>query len=119
MPSASPGGHDDPVSAEMFAVIGRDERYHVAYSRAALERLAAPEEIEGALRRVARRRLRGLWMGAGLRVVQVLGRLWMGLVYLLLLAPFAVLARLLERPVAGLQPPPGPGRPAERAHRAA
>lgn len=96
---------DDPESQAMFTRIFQDERFHIAYSRKELDRLAAEGrgvEVDAAIRAVRTRRTKE----AGLRLAhgfgEVMARLWLGLAYLGVVGPTSLLARLSERSTPGL-----------------
>ncbi|MDP2313405.1 MAG: ferritin-like domain-containing protein [Pseudomonadota bacterium] len=109
---------DDASTAAMFAEIARDERFHIAYSRAELDRYTkagATHDVRWAVLRVRGRRA---WQG-WLRLTRDLGNamagLWLGLLYLLVIGPFSLVARATERPVGGILAAPPRAPAAERA----
>ena len=91
----------DADSTQMFEEIARDERFHIAYSRAELDRLADG----GTSVRVAlfRTRAREVWQ-AWTRLTSALGErvagVWLSTLYFLVIGPCALLAR--ERLPGGL-----------------
>lgn len=96
----------DPDSTAMFAEIARDERFHITYSRAELDRIAkagAP-----VTRAVWITRARDFWQAWG-RLTAAFGDrmagVWLSLLYLLVVGPFAIFAR--EKLPGGLQAPEG------------
>ena len=94
--------------ADLFARIGRDERFHVAYSAALLDRFAAGGQagtVRWALGRVRLGRAFTAWRSAGRMAGDVVGRAVLGATYLVLLAPFALLVRRLDPERTGWQPP--------------
>ena len=99
---------DDEDSCTMFAEIADDERFHIAYSRAELDRYEAKGEAEAvkeAIGRVRRRR----WLEAWLRFSIVLGdfmsKLWLGILYVLVVGPSSIFARITEKPSRGFVTP--------------
>jgi hypothetical protein len=96
---------DDPASTRMFDEIARDERFHISYSRAELERRRKNQqerEVNAALWAV---RLRGFWQAWG-RMTHTFGRfmskLWLGVLYFVILGPFALVAKARERVSGGI-----------------
>lgn len=95
----------DPASCVMFDEIAKDERFHIAYSRAELDGLArSGVPVSSA---VWRCRGRDLWHAWG-RVTHGFGERmasgWLSLLYFVVLAPFALIARSRESMPGGLQP---------------
>lgn len=109
---------DDAATAAMFDRIAKDERFHIAYSRAELDRYAKAGQAAEVQRALANVRLRRVWE-AWLRFSFALGAwvsgLWLGLLYFAVLGPFSLLARASERARPGIQPPSGRLPAAERA----
>lgn len=103
----------DPAAAGMFAEIGRDGLLHVTYSRAELD-LARQrgEPVTSALWAVRRRCAWQAWMRFSRRVGDLFAGLWLAVVYLVVLGPFSLLARLLERDEPGLLAPEADDRSA-------
>ncbi|MDP2309556.1 MAG: ferritin-like domain-containing protein [Pseudomonadota bacterium] len=103
---------DDPATTAMFVEIARDERFHIRYSRAELDRYVgagAGRDVAWAVIRVRGRRAWQAW----LRLTRDLGNLvssaWLGVLYFIVLGPFSVVARRAERRSPGFLPPtPGP-----------
>lgn len=102
----------DAPSRAMFAEVARDERFHIAYSRAELERRAKAGAAWAVWRAVWAVRLRDLWQAWGrlaFRVGDFMSGLWLSLLYWAVVAPFALIARRSERlsggfAGAGLEP---------------
>jgi hypothetical protein len=95
--------------ADLFARIGRDERFHVAYSATLLDRFRADGHaaaVRWALGRVRLARALAAWRSAGRVAGDLLGRAVLGVTYLVLLAPFALLVRRLDPARTGWRPPP-------------
>jgi hypothetical protein len=110
---------EDPHTTSMFEEIARDERFHISYSAAELERYRQKGEQSSVRWSVLRVRGRRFWQ-AWLRFSHLLGQfmsgLWLGLFYLVLIGPFSLIARIAERRSAGLrEPEPSPFEPAQRA----
>jgi len=85
----------------------KDERFHASYSRAALETYD-PEAVKAALSKVRWDRLKETWMRFSVALGGVVSGVWLSLIYLTLVAPFALLGRL--EPGGWQAPrPPGPG----------
>ncbi len=97
----------DPSTKEMFNNIARDERFHIAYSRAELDRMIAEGEgraASWAVLRVRVRRLGEAWLRFSRVLGDVMSGLWLGIIYFIGVGPFAWLARRTERPKLGLLP---------------
>lgn len=109
---------DDAATGVMFAEIARDERFHIAYSRAELDRYERAGEVGPVRRAVFNVRARRLWQG-WLRLSHDLGvfvaGLWLGLLYFLVLGPFSLVARLAERRSVGIVAPAPRAAASERA----
>ena len=112
----------DPLSQAMFAEIERDEKFHIAYSRHELDQLVRRGQGADVRRAVWRIRGRRAWQ-AWLRLSRVIGDtvagLWLTVLYLVVMAPFALIARLSERSLGGLcavesDPRPLPQRAVEQ-----
>jgi hypothetical protein len=86
---------EDSESCVMFDEIARDERFHIAYARSELERRA--QSSSGAVwRAIAMVRLRDYWQAWGrlaFGIGNVMSGIWLGLLYFLVVGPFALLAR--------------------------
>lgn len=109
---------DDPAVRAMFAEIARDERFHIAYSAAELDRYRAAgkdKDVRWAVWRVVSRRYTQAWLRFSHDFGAMMAGLWLSLAWLLLLGPFSLLARLTERPTIGWVRPPAPAPAAERA----
>ena len=107
----------DPDTRDMLRDILRDEHFHVSYSRAALERLRTQgrdREVRWALWRVQGRRLREGWLRLSRDLGRTVTSLWMVLLYLLAVPPFALLGRL---EAGGWRTPDRDPRPRQRAAR--
>jgi rubrerythrin len=86
----------EPELADLFARIGRDERFHVAYSGALLRRWRRElraREVRRALWRIRWERARDAWRRMGRVLGDGTSRLLLGLLYLVVLPVFALLAR--------------------------
>ncbi len=93
---------DDPATRRIFEEILRDEQYHVAWTRAMLDRWRAEgrgDEVGRALKDARASRLWGAWKRLGARAGFNFGRLLLLLLYWTVLAPFGLAARRgRERP---------------------
>jgi len=86
----------DPASAAMFEQICRDEQFHVSYSRRELDRIATekgPVEVQKAVRRLKNRRLREAFLRFSHSFGNVMAGLWLLLIYVVLVPPFALMSR--------------------------
>lgn len=105
---------DDVATTAMFADIARDERFHIRYSRAELDRYTeagARDNVRWALARVRSRRVWQGWLRFTRRLGNGVSAAWLGFLYFGLLGPFSLMARRTERRRPGFLPPP-PGPPA-------
>ena len=107
----------DEATAAMFAEIAKDERFHISYSRAELDRLAKAGEHAEVRTAIFRVRARRLWQG-WLRLTRDFGNfmagIWLGILYVFLLGPFSFAARREVR-VGGIVSPGVRGTATERA----
>lgn len=109
----------DQETVDLFNNIFGDEKFHVSYSRAELDKYAAEgmeKEVKEAISRVRRRR----WLEIWLRFSRVLGdfmsKLWLGLIYIFIIGPSAVMAKLTEKEAIGfVRPEPSTGTAMEQA----
>jgi hypothetical protein len=94
---------DDPSSVAMFEEIGRDEQFHIAYTREELDRLRLNDSsaVTRAIRAIRRRRLSQALVRGSRRFGEVIASVWLAVVYFVLLPAFVVLSRRLERPRTG------------------
>jgi hypothetical protein len=106
----------DPDTQATLHRILKDERFHVSYSLAALDHYQDPQRVAQALRSAQRDRYRQAWLRMSRRIGHFMGSLWLVVLYGLLVAPFAVIARL-ER--GGWQPVPRGGAAADASPLAA
>ena len=98
---------DDPELAALFDAILKDEAFHVAYTRARLEKwraLGRGFEVDRALRRARRGRFLDAWRRLGARAAEGFTRVALLAAYWTLLAPIAALSRT-RRPPPGWQAP--------------
>ena len=86
----------DPETRAVIAQIARDEEGHMHYSRSELERLA-PDHARRALWAARLRRLWRAYLRLALIVADMIARVVLTLVYFLLLAPFAWVAKRAAR----------------------
>ena len=102
--------HDDDTQ-EMFAEIADDERFHIAYSRSELDRYASDgqaKEVKNAVGRVKRRRWLQAWLRFSIVFGDFMSNIWLGLLYILVIGPSAIFARLTERQDQGFVKPEPP-----------
>ena len=95
---------DRPELEALFARIGKDERFHVAYSRKLLgdwARCGHAGEVRGALWRVRGARALEAWRRMGRIFGDVAGRVVLGLLYLVVLPWFVLVARVADPPRTG------------------
>lgn len=93
-----------PELARLFTRIGKDERFHVAYSRSLLQgfrREGRAGEVAWALAAVRFTRAWEAWRRSGRLLGDLAARLLLGLAYLLVLPIFAVLQRVRDPERAG------------------
>jgi hypothetical protein len=86
----------DPGTSATLTTILKDEHFHVSYSRAELEKMrkeGAGDGVEKAVRRVRWRRLREGWLRFSGHIGHAVTSIWLALAYLLVVAPFRLLAR--------------------------
>jgi rubrerythrin len=94
---------------DLFDRVIRDERFHIAYSRHLLDRLAAEgraREVRLALLRVRFERLWEAWRRAGRVLGDAMSRGLLAALYLVVVPFFAWKARSVTRSLAGWHPPP-------------
>ncbi|MCB9779638.1 MAG: ferritin-like domain-containing protein [Alphaproteobacteria bacterium] len=106
---------EDPASREMFARIEKDERFHIAYSRKELERLAAQGQasaVSAAVWRIRWRRFKQGWLRFSRLIGDTMAKLWLTVIYVVGITPFALIAKLTEREQGGLVPAEVDDRPA-------
>jgi rubrerythrin len=93
-----------PELADLFARIGKDERFHVAYSRHLLQRFGREgrgREVAWALAAVRFTRAWEAWRRSGRLLGDLAARLLLGLAYLLVLPVFALIQRNRDPERAG------------------
>jgi hypothetical protein len=93
--------HLDPATSEVFRRILKDEEYHIAYTRAQLERWrrhGRGKQVSQALRQMRWMR----WKSRGIQLMQActepLGRLFLSLIYCTLFLPFGLIGLCYRRP---------------------
>ena len=99
---------DDPNSCAMFEEIADDERFHIAYSKAELDRYQSAghtKEVKEAVGRVQRRRLLEAWLRFSVVLGDFMSKLWLGLLYILVIGPSSIIAKLTESQPGGFVPP--------------
>lgn len=98
---------DDDDTSRMFDQIAKDERFHISYSKAELDRYRAQgraSEVTWALLRVRGRRWWEAWMRFSHHLGTFVSGLWLTIIYVFIVAPFALVAKLTEKQDGGLQP---------------
>ncbi len=99
----------DVATREALRGILKDEQFHVSYSRAEVERWRkAGGDLDGARRRLRLEQTREAWLRVSRDVGSLVTGLWLGLLYLVVVAPFALLARLASREPSGWRSVPAP-----------
>ena len=97
----------DPATNRIFEEILKDERFHVAYTKKALEHWRARgrgKDVSDALAAAKGQRFLGAWRRFGLRAAASFGRVLLWIAYHTVLLPFGLVARC-TRPAAGFQAP--------------
>jgi rubrerythrin len=87
---------DRPELGGLFARIGKDEKFHVAYSRKLLrdwKRQGRGREVTRAIWVLRLHHARDTWLRAGRLLGDFISHVCLSIVYLLVLAPFALLVR--------------------------
>jgi rubrerythrin len=95
-----------PELGELFARIARDERFHVAYSRRLLDQWRADGragEVRRALLAERGARALGTWRRSGRVLGDAVAGVLLGVLYLVALPLFALVARLADPEVPGWQ----------------
>ena len=82
----------DQATKEALTEIAKDEHFHMSYSRAALEKYGADTKKE-ILRKVVWRRYKEAWLRFGNIVGIFVSRIWLLLIYFIVITPFRLLAR--------------------------
>ncbi len=110
---------EDEDTQAMFQEIARDERFHITYSRAELDRYeanGAKKDVKSAVFRIRRRRLLEGWLRFSRVLGDVMSGLWLGIIYFLIIGPSSVFARLTEKtPIGFVDPSPETGSRMEQA----
>ena len=89
----------DEDTTAMLQRILKDERFHVSYSRAALDyyrKKGEDAEVERAMRQVRLNRLKEGWLRFSVNLGHFVGSLWLTLMYVVLVGPFRIFARVEE-----------------------
>jgi rubrerythrin len=97
----------DPETRRIFDAILKDERFHVAYTRKALDgwkQKGRGKDVSDALSAARGNRLMGGWRRLGMRAAGSFGRVVLRVLYFTLLLPFGLIGRAARRPT-GFQPP--------------
>lgn len=99
---------DDDESRQMFERIAKDERFHISYSRRELDKAIKAghgKAVKKAIFKIRSRRLYQAWLRFGRSLGTVVSGLWLGLIYLLLIGPFSLIAKSSESKKLGFQSP--------------
>lgn len=91
---------DDPTTQAIFDAILKDEQYHVAYTRKALDHWRAQGrdgEVSRALASARDQRLLGGWKRLGMRSAAGLGHGLLWIAYHSVIVPFGLVARAMRR----------------------
>ena len=84
--------HTDPHTKEALQGITKDEHFHRAYSKAALEKYA-PHQAKALLRKVRIRRYKEAWMRLAKNIASVFSSFWLTLFYVFCVTPFRLVIR--------------------------
>ena len=98
---------DDPQTADFFDAVKDDERFHTNYSRLELERLGQAQGrsvVTQAVRAVTWRNRRNALLRLARRFSEMASALWLFALFFVVLWPFALLARVFEKPQPGFIP---------------
>ena len=98
----------DAATAEIFASILRDEKYHVAWTGTVLKRWRGEgreAEVEAALARAKRGRFLDSWRRLGLRSASGFSKVLLMVCYWTVLAPFGLVARRMQEPAGAWRAP--------------
>ncbi len=83
----------DPDTRDALSTILKDERFHASYSRAALD-VYDPAAVKKSLSQVRWGRFKEGWLRFSVGMGGVVSAIWLSLIYLVLVGPFALLSRL-------------------------
>ena len=108
---------EDAAAAAMFKEIAKDERFHVTYSRAELDRYAEenPWAVRKAVAQVRGRRMWQWWLRKTRTFGEFMSRLWLSIFYLMVVGPFSLIARFTENAQPGWRGAPELESASERA----
>ena len=84
--------HTDAQTKEALQGITKDEHFHRAYSKAALEKYV-PEQADSLLRAVRIRRYKEAWMRMAKSMATTLSSFWLTLFYVVFVTPFRIFTR--------------------------
>lgn len=105
---------DDADVVAMFTRIFQDERFHIAYSRKELDRIASEgraAEVSTAVRQVRTRAFTQGLFRASHGFGQAMASLWLGLLYVVMVGPASLMARAQGGLAGGLITVGAPDRP--------
>jgi len=88
-----------PEIHDLFNRIGKDEKFHIGYSKHVLEELTKDghgSEVRAALRRIRLNRAWEAWRRSGRQLGDFVSRLALRVAYYLIVPPFSLMQRLLQ-----------------------
>jgi rubrerythrin len=90
---------DQPEIHDLFDRIGKDETFHIRYSKAMLDEWAKAgraSEVKWALRRIQLNRAWGTWRRSGRQIGDFVSRLSLRVAYFIIVPPFSLMQSLLQ-----------------------
>jgi rubrerythrin len=84
---------------DLFERIGKDEKFHIRYSKAVLDewtRVGRGSEVRWALRRIQMNRAWDAWRRSGRSIGDFVSRLSLRVAYFIIVPPFSLMQRLLQ-----------------------
>lgn len=95
---------NDPQSVAMFESIGKDEQFHISYTRRELDRLihgGLHMEVRTAIRNVQLRRVTDAALRWSRSIGEVFASIWLFILFFIVLFPFSIAARCFEKRPSG------------------
>ena len=95
---------NDPQSVSMFESIGKDEQFHISYTRRELDRLIQGGlhlEVRAAIHNVQVRRVTNALLRWSRSIGEVFASIWLFVLFFIVLFPFSIAARCFEKPPSG------------------